>query len=247
MQYVCIRVCTLPGRITVSNSLGFRFRPQIIPNSDTCSCCRFIFYNFILKRCIMVIPQFLHTEISQKYKILIIKELEEHVSSLMNVLVSHENTKKKMHFVECWNNIWTLQESKSTTQSKVKWSEVSQSTPTLCDPMHCSLPGSSIHGIFQAIVLEWIAISFSGIFPTQGSNPSLPHCRQTLNRLSHQRSFNQSKVNALFLCIMRCTEDTYFDGDFLIGRNSVWPAFSLVRSTRGLPGVPELELRSGRA
>ena len=51
----------------------------------------------------MVIPQFLHTEISQKYKILIIKELEEHVSSLMNVLVSHENTKKKkkMHFVEC--------------------------------------------------------------------------------------------------------------------------------------------------
>ena len=43
----------------------------------------------------MVIPQFLHTEISQKYKILIIKELEEHVSPLMNVLVGHENTKKK--------------------------------------------------------------------------------------------------------------------------------------------------------
>ena len=33
--------------------------------------------------------------------------------------------------------------------------------PTLCDPMDCSLPGSSVHGIFQAIVLEWIAISFS--------------------------------------------------------------------------------------
>ena len=31
----------------------------------------------------------------------------------------------------------------------------------LCDPMHCSLPGSSVHGNFQAIVLEWIAISFS--------------------------------------------------------------------------------------
>ena len=39
-------------------------------------------------------------------------------------------------------------------------SEVVQSCPTLCDPMHCSLPGSSIHGIFQARVLEWIAISF---------------------------------------------------------------------------------------
>ena len=42
-----------------------------------------------------------------------------------------------------------------------KWSEVAQSCPTLCDPMDCSLPGSSVHGIFQAIVLEWIAISFS--------------------------------------------------------------------------------------
>ena len=40
--------------------------------------------------------------------------------------------------------------------SKVKWSEVTQSRPTLCDPMDCSLPG-----IFQAIVLEWGDISFS--------------------------------------------------------------------------------------
>ena len=40
-------------------------------------------------------------------------------------------------------------------------SEVSQSCLTLCDPMDCSLPGSSIHGIFQARVLEWVAVSFS--------------------------------------------------------------------------------------
>ena len=40
-------------------------------------------------------------------------------------------------------------------------SEVAQSCPTLCNPMDYSLPGSSVHGIFQAIVLEWIAISFS--------------------------------------------------------------------------------------
>ena len=40
-------------------------------------------------------------------------------------------------------------------------SEITQSCPTLCDPMDCSLSGSSIHGIFQARVLEWIAISFS--------------------------------------------------------------------------------------
>ena len=37
-------------------------------------------------------------------------------------------------------------------------SEVAQSFPTLCDPMDCSLPGSSVHGIFQARVLEWGAM-----------------------------------------------------------------------------------------
>ena len=40
-------------------------------------------------------------------------------------------------------------------------SEVTQSCLTLCDPMDCNLPGSSIHEIFQARVLEWVAISFS--------------------------------------------------------------------------------------
>ena len=40
-------------------------------------------------------------------------------------------------------------------------SEVAQSCPALSDPMDCSLPGSSIHGIFQATVLEWGAIAFS--------------------------------------------------------------------------------------
>ena len=40
-------------------------------------------------------------------------------------------------------------------------SEVAQSCPTLSDPMDCSLPGSSVHGIFQARVLEWGAFAFS--------------------------------------------------------------------------------------
>ena len=42
-----------------------------------------------------------------------------------------------------------------------KWSEVTQSCPTLRDPMDCSPPGFSVHGIFQARGLEWVAISFS--------------------------------------------------------------------------------------
>ena len=45
--------------------------------------------------------------------------------------------------------------------SEVKLHEVTPLCPTLCDPMDCSLPGSSVHGIFQASVLEWVAISFS--------------------------------------------------------------------------------------
>ena len=46
---------------------------------------------------------------------------------------------------------------------QLRWGEgeVSQSCPTLCGPVDCSLPGSSVHGILQARILEWLAISFS--------------------------------------------------------------------------------------
>ena len=132
-------------------------------------------------------------------------------------------------------------------------SEDTQSCPTPWDPLDCSLPHSSVHGIFQARVLDWVAIFFSrgssrprdrtqvsrivgrcftvwatrevlllsynyticdpmdfsltgflhpwdfpgkstgvgchfllqGIFPTRGSKPGFPHCRQMLYRLSH--------------------------------------------------------------
>ena len=48
-------------------------------------------------------------------------------------------------------------------------SEVAQLCPTHCDPMDCSLPGSSLHGILQARVLEWVAIAFS----RASSNPAI--------------------------------------------------------------------------
>ena len=65
-------------------------------------------------------------------------------------------------------------------------SEVTQSCLTLWDPVDCSPPGSSVHGILQARILEWVAISFSrGIFPIQGSNPGLLHCRQMLYRIDY--------------------------------------------------------------
>ena len=56
-----------------------------------------------------------------------------------------------------------------------------------CDPMDCSPPGSSVHGISQARILE-VGCHFplQGIFPIQGSNPSLLHCRWILYHRSHQ-------------------------------------------------------------
>ena len=61
--------------------------------------------------------------------------------------------------------------------------EVTQSCPTLCDPMDCSLPGPSVHGIFQARVLEWVAIAFS-------TNPVIDINKYKLN----QCEINSSKI-----------------------------------------------------
>ena len=55
-------------------------------------------------------------------------------------------------------------------------SEVAQSYLTLCDPMDCSLPGSSVHGIFQARVLEWGAIAFSKRLHAAAAAKSLQSC-----------------------------------------------------------------------
>ena len=74
-------------------------------------------------------------------------------------------------------------------------SEVAQSCPTLCDPMDCRLPGFYVHGIFQARILEWVAISFSRRSSRpRDLNPGLPHCRQTLYRLIHQGIFPRIRV-----------------------------------------------------
>ena len=65
---------------------------------------------------------------------------------------------------------------------------ITQSCPALCEPMDCSLPGSSVHGIHQARILSGWAFPSQGIFPTQGLNPSLLHCRQNLYHLNHKGS-----------------------------------------------------------
>ena len=84
---------------------------------------------------------------------------------------------------------WTIQSMEfSRPEYWSGWrSEVAQLCPTLCDPMDSSLPGcpwdfpSKNTGVGCHFLLQ-------GIFPTQGSNPDLLHCRQMLYRLSHQES-----------------------------------------------------------
>ena len=59
----------------------------------------------------------------------------------------------------------------------------------IVQPMDCSPPGSSVHGILQARTLEWVAIALlQGIFPTQESSLGFLHCRWSLYCLSHQGS-----------------------------------------------------------
>ena len=72
---------------------------------------------------------------------------------------------------------------------------VTQSCPTLCDSMDCSTPGSSVHGVSQARILEWVfCLLLQGIFLTQWLNLGLLHCRQILYHLMFIRQTNYSFI-----------------------------------------------------
>ena len=71
-------------------------------------------------------------------------------------------------------------------------SEAAQSYLTLSDPMDCSQPGSSVHGIFQARVLEWVAIAFSVL---EGSSQS--------NKAKKKKSIQITKEEIKTVCICR--------------------------------------------
>ena len=89
---------------------------------------------------------------------------------------------------------------------------------SVCNPMDCSPPGSSVHGILQARILEWVAIPFSrgiflfffffqGIFLTQESKLGLLHFRWILYHLSYQGSMYNldisllSHINYFYKCV----------------------------------------------
>ena len=71
---------------------------------------------------------------------------------------------------------------------------VTQWNPTLCNPMECSPPGSSVHGDSPGKNTRVGCHALQGIFLTKGSNPGLVHCRWILYRLSHQGSPNTQRT-----------------------------------------------------
>ena len=84
-----------------------------------------------------------------------------------------------------WHSVWDF--ALTSQQWKVKML-VTQSGLTLCDPMDYSPPGSSVHGISQARILDWVAFTSPGDLSDPGIKPGSLYCRQILYHLSHQVS-----------------------------------------------------------
>ena len=108
-------------------------------------------------------------------------EIGTEVSGSRKYWLSFTWTWKVSHLSKCWGQMaWSYFSVSVKHFYKSKRYDgtesgseclVAQSCPTLCDPMDCSLPGSSVQGIFQARVLEWVAISFSRDLPDPGIEP----------------------------------------------------------------------------
>ena len=89
---------------------------------------------------------------------------------------------------QTWLRNWTELTNNFIIYNLYLKKKIAQSCPTLCDPMDCSLPGSSIHGILRQEYWSRLLFPSPWVFPTQGLNPGLLHCRQVLYQLSYQGS-----------------------------------------------------------
>ena len=115
---------------------------------------------------------------------------------------------------------------------------VAQFCLTFCISMDCSSPGSSVHGIFQARILEWVAIPFPRILLIQGSNLGLAHCRQSLYCLSHQGSTCAHTVYTNIYVYIMAFSTTALNWKqprcFLIGiwLNELWYVYTMEYSSK---------------
>ena len=80
----------------------------------------------------------------------------------------------KIGFDDLKSKIYPKKIPQKTLKKKKSESEVAQSCPTLCDPMDCSLPGFSVHGIFQARVWSGLPFPSPGDLPDPGIKPRSP-------------------------------------------------------------------------
>ena len=101
---------------------------------------------------------------------------------------------------------------------------VTQSCPTLCNPMDCSPPGSSVQNSPGRNTGEGSLSLFQQIFLTQRSNPGLLHCRQILCHMSHQGSLLQSRTvlwifHVVAIMIITCLKCL---GQLFIEHPTVW-------------------------
>ena len=93
---------------------------------------------------------------------------------------------------------------------------------TICDPMDCSAPGSSVHGILQARILKCSHSPLQRIFLTQGSNLGLLHCGQILYHMSHQGSPEMCKgifiknITQFYFCLISIPLSHYCFSVFII-------------------------------
>ena len=87
-------------------------------------------------------------------------------------------------------------------------SEVAQSCPTLRDPMDCSLPGFSVHGIFQARVLEWVAIAISVSLAMGPKSSNLDFCHEEYEELIIP--------GLLYKVVLRIKWDSRYESEMLI-------------------------------
>ena len=90
---------------------------------------------------------------------------------------------------------------------------ITQSCPTLCDPMNCSLPGSSVLGIFQTRILQWVAISFS-----RGSSGARDWtCVSCISRIGRQILYHWARERPLkcFLAIIKLSPGGKFKSQCL--------------------------------
>ena len=97
-----------------------------------------------------------------------------------------------MHNLYCFEDeerIYLNEDQRFSLGHKVKLSEAALSCPTLCDPMDCSPPGFSVHGISQARILELVAVSFSrGSSQPRDQTQVSRIAGRHFNSLSHQGS-----------------------------------------------------------